>query len=480
MTGRRWYPTVESLEDGTLIVIGGDKNGGYVNTAFQDNPTYEFFPKHADDPQNLDFLSETLPVNLYPLTWLMSDGRLFMQAERKTILYDYKTKTRTDLAAMPYSVRVYPGSAASVMLPLTPANNYAATILFCGGSNPPQWGNDGGSGYNVTAVPADDSCVRISPLDANPKYEDDDFLREGRSMGQFVYLPDGKIWMGNGVAMGTAGYGNEGWSAGESYGQAPLYQPALYDPSKPKGARWNFSLPASTEERMYHSTAVCLPDGAILISGSNPNADYSTIQWGTKYSVEKWYPSWYNDPRPDNSALPSTLSYGGSYWNITLNTTDESIVKSAKVIVLRTGFCTHAMNMGQRYLELTTSYTIDPNTQTTTIYVSQMPANAAIFQPGPAYVHLVLNGVPSIGKPVMIGSGNVGAQSIRSAQSMPSPTMLAVVTPSSTSASVSSQSSSSASNTVENKTSGAAITAPSIAAAAIVVFIGLSSSLLVI
>ena len=28
MTGRRWYPTIETLEDGSQIVIGGDKNGG--------------------------------------------------------------------------------------------------------------------------------------------------------------------------------------------------------------------------------------------------------------------------------------------------------------------------------------------------------------------------------------------------------------------------------------------------------------------
>jgi hypothetical protein len=28
MTSNRWYPTVEGLEDGSLIVIGGDNNGG--------------------------------------------------------------------------------------------------------------------------------------------------------------------------------------------------------------------------------------------------------------------------------------------------------------------------------------------------------------------------------------------------------------------------------------------------------------------
>lgn len=474
MTGRRWYPTIEPLADGTLIVIGGDKNGGYVNTAQQDNPTYEFFPKQADDPQGFDWLSENLPVNLYPLTWMMPDGRLFMQANRSTILYDYQNKVRTDLAAMPYAVRVYPGSAATAMLPLTPANNYTATILFCGGSNPPQWGSDGGSGYNVTAVQADNTCVRISPMDANPTYEDDDFMHIGRSMGQFNYLPDGTLWMGNGVSMGTAGYGNENWSVGESYGQAPVYQPALYNPSAPLGSRWNFSLPASTEERMYHSTGITLPDGSIMISGSNPNADYQTRQWGTKYSVERWYPSWYNEVRPGNDALPSTLSYGGSYFNVTLNSTDLTTVQSAKVSVLRTGFSTHAINMGQRYLELETSYQIDENSNTATLFVSQMPPNPALFQPGNAYIHLVVNGVPSIGKEVMIGSGQIGTQPTTTQQALPSATVLAA-TSATTSASAQATQGSSSSN---NSKSGA-LASSSVAIGA-VTLVGLASAFLLL
>lgn len=74
MTSRRWYPMVEGLADGSVIVIGGDKNGGYVNTAIQDNPTYEFFPPKSTGAQTLQFLSDTLPVNLYALTWLMPSG----------------------------------------------------------------------------------------------------------------------------------------------------------------------------------------------------------------------------------------------------------------------------------------------------------------------------------------------------------------------------------------------------------------------
>lgn len=47
MTSRRWYPTLETLEDGSAIVLGGCEWGGYVNyppsaTVYgQNNPTVE-------------------------------------------------------------------------------------------------------------------------------------------------------------------------------------------------------------------------------------------------------------------------------------------------------------------------------------------------------------------------------------------------------------------------------------------------------
>lgn len=116
--------------------IGGCRNGGYVNSRGQDNPTYEFFPP-TGDPIPLSFLSRTLPVNLYPLTWLLPSGKLLMQANYETILLDRRSGQETRLDTMPDAVRVYPASAGTLMLPLTPANNWTATVLFCGGSNVP-------------------------------------------------------------------------------------------------------------------------------------------------------------------------------------------------------------------------------------------------------------------------------------------------------------------------------------------------------
>ncbi|TYJ51663.1 hypothetical protein B9479_007751 [Cryptococcus floricola] len=462
MTGKRWYPSVEALPDGTLIIIGGDKNGGYVNTKEQDNPTYEFFPPQDGDPVDLQFLSDTLPLNLFPLVWLMPSGKLFMQAYNTTILYDYKTKETTNLPTMPYAVRVYPASAATVMLPLTPANNYTATLLFCGGSNTTQWGNDGTAGYNVTAVPADQTCVRISPEDDDPQYEDEDDMPEGRSMGQFVLLPDGTMWMGNGVGMGTAGYGNEGYSLGQSYGQDPVYMPAVYNASAPSGQRWNRTgLSASENERMYHSTAILLPDSSILIAGSNPNKDFTDLQWRTRTDSEKWYPWYYNEERPAPSGLPANLTYGGDSFNVTLAGTDEGAAQGTKAVIIRGGFNTHGMGFGQRMLELETSYTIDKNTGNTTLHVSQLPGDPGptIFQPGPAMIFIVVDGVPSVGEFLMVGNGQLGDQTTSTNAALPSSTVLAVSASASASASATDADSSASATggTSNHSTSGASV-----------------------
>lgn len=432
MTGKRWYPTVETLPDGTLIVIGGDKNGGYVNTAAQDNPTYEFFPPTKEGAVDLQFLSDTLPVNLYALTWLLPSGKLFMQAARKTIIYDYKKKQVTNLPDMPYATRVYPASAATAMLPLTPRNNYNPTLLFCGGSATDKWGDDGGPHYNVTAVPADNTCVRITPEGAGtPKYEDDDYQMEGRSMGQFVMLPDGTMWHGNGVAMGTAGYGWDKYSIGQSFGQDPVYMPTIYNPSAPAGSRWNRTgLSPSPNERMYHSTAILLPDSSVLIAGSNPNADFTNEQWRSRTDLELWYPWYYNEQRPSSAGLPKQFSYGGEGFNLTLTdkwAASEDIVKTAKVVLIRGGFNTHAIGFGQRYLELNSTYVIDQSKDNqTTLFVSQLPGDVGpmVFQPGPALAFVVINGIPSHGEMVMVGNGKLGDQPTAANAPLPASTVI--------------------------------------------------------
>lgn len=59
--------------------------GGFVNSIGGDQsvPTYEFWPTRGD-PVNSTFLMQTQPANLYPLTWLLPSGLVFMQADWQT------------------------------------------------------------------------------------------------------------------------------------------------------------------------------------------------------------------------------------------------------------------------------------------------------------------------------------------------------------------------------------------------------------
>ncbi|KAH9935742.1 copper radical oxidase [Fomitopsis serialis] len=421
-------PMTTRSEDGSMIIIGGCDWGGFVNDASQTNPTYEFFPYDpAVGLTNSPLLENTLPANLYPLTWLLPSGKLIMQSNWGTALLDYKTHTETEISAMVHAVRTYPASAGTAMLPLTPANNYTATILFCGGSNiqPDQWVTN----WDIAQYPASDSCVTITP-DVSTNYVEDDPLPEVRSMGNLIFLPNGKILCLNGAGTGVAGYGNVSWAIDQSFADNPVLDPIIYDPSAPSGKKWSRDgLSPSTVARMYHSSATLLPDGSVMVSGSNPNADYNIaagVKFPTEYRVEKFYPLYYNERRPQPQGLPNQLAYGGPYFNVSLSGQDlgdnVNAVANTTVIVIRTGFSTHTMNMGQRFVQLDSTYTGNSD-GSATLHVSQLPPNPAVLAPGPALLFVVVNGVPSVGVQVMVGSGKIETQPTKENVALPSSTI---------------------------------------------------------
>lgn len=98
--------------------------------------------------------------------------------------------------------------------------------------------------------------------------------------------------------------------------------------------------------------------------------------------------------------------------------------------------------MGQRYVELASTYTGNAD-GTGVLSVSQVPPNPAILAPGPALVFVTVNGVPSIGQQIMIGSGQLGNQTVATVQALPASSLYqAPASPSSGSGSGSSSSSS--------------------------------------
>ncbi|KAF9261123.1 glyoxal oxidase [Marasmius fiardii PR-910] len=449
MQKERWYPAAEPLADGTIAIIGGFTSGGYINRNYPNDdpatshggsePTYEFFPSRGA-AQVMQFMVKTSGLNSYAHTFMMPSGKMFVQANFSTILWEPETNVEHELPDMPGKIiRVYPASGGVAMLPLTPANNYNPTIIFCGGSDMPDeaWGDFKWPTINTWDYPASSDCQRITPEPADgsaPVYVKDDNMLETRTMGQFVILPDGKLLMVNGALNGTAGYATQTGQTdsyskmplGMSLASGPVGRPAIYDPTAEPGNRWsNNGLSTSSIPRFYHSTAILLPDASVLIAGSNPNVDVNlTTAYPTEYRAEVFYPPYFSaSVRPQPSGIPQKLTYGGQPFDITIPASSYSgsandAAAQTHVAVVRAGWTTHAMTMGQRYLQLNNTYTVN-NDGSITLHTSQMPPNANIFQPGPAMVFVVVNGIPSNATFVTVGSGQIEQQQMLSVSDLP-------------------------------------------------------------
>lgn len=222
----------------------------------------------------MDILRRTLPLNLYPITFLMSNGKLFVVSGRQATLWDLGSQSEDRLPNIPDVPRPYPANAAAVMLPMRVEDGYQQRILICGGmslGSKEAWGDLDGPRVSLTDKYASKSCQQMTPLGSRTWQAIDD-LPSGRSMGMFIHLPNGEILFVGGVTKGTAGYKASGDGparpVGQSFGDAPSYQAYIFNPSAPPGQKWRAygTLPNA---RLYHSSATLLPDGSVLISGES-------------------------------------------------------------------------------------------------------------------------------------------------------------------------------------------------------------------
>lgn len=93
MQKQRWYSAAEPLADGTIAIIGGFVEGGYINRNWPNTdpateggaaePTYEFYPTKGD-ATTMKFMIETSGLNSYAHTYLMPSGKMFVQANLST------------------------------------------------------------------------------------------------------------------------------------------------------------------------------------------------------------------------------------------------------------------------------------------------------------------------------------------------------------------------------------------------------------
>ncbi|KDN33568.1 hypothetical protein RSAG8_13341, partial [Rhizoctonia solani AG-8 WAC10335] len=405
ITSSRWYPSSCRLSDGSTIIVGGGYGGGWTNFDALNNPTYEFYPpKNINGYNGLQipspFLIDTLPHNMFPHVIMLPNDKLFMAANSKAMLFNWQTNTETRLPDLPNKqIVVYPMSAPAVLLPLTWENNYKPEVVIFGGSQLPDTMKENEvSSQSPTSAQASRIALDDAGIAAGWSY---DTMPEGRVMADAVILPDGTVFVVNGANTGTAGYGNVPDQIGQSNADNPAFTPVLYNPAAASGSRFSsVGMPTSNIARLYHSVATLLPDGRVMITGSNPNPDVETRKYRTEYQVEYISPPYMTKTRPTYSGLPVTWNYG---QNITLPVTLPATLNPPKleVSLMDLGFSTHGVHMDMRMVKL--KCTLSSNRKNLII---TGPPNAAVYPPGPAWVYVLHNGVPSKAQKVLIGNGS--------------------------------------------------------------------------
>jgi hypothetical protein len=213
-----------------------------------------------------------------------------------------------------------------------------------------------------------------------------------RLYGDAVQLPDGTFLLINGYNQNEPG--NEGDIPG---GTGDVRVPQVIDPYA--SPRTVTSLPRwpENEWRGYHSIAVLLKDGRVLVGGGKDGTHDTGCE---KNEVRIYAPPYLSaGPRPAIQAPAdgATLTVGGAPLTISYSGT----VRAGRgVVLMAPGSLTHGFDSGQRYVPL--AVVSGPGSGTVTV---RPPENINVAPPGDYLLFVISDlGVPSAGKHVRLAA----------------------------------------------------------------------------
>ncbi|RKO85116.1 glyoxal oxidase N-terminus-domain-containing protein, partial [Blyttiomyces helicus] len=379
----RWYHSMQTLSDGSILMVGGSKAGGLVlNTPRVNEPSYEITPangSHSAPARKLTRLPPHVTTTSYIKVHLLPNtpDHIFTIIGEQVFIYDYINNE--NVTALPFlpNPRTFPSSASSVLLHLKASNDFRPEILVCGGSS--------ADAPNPKAL---DDCGRIHPLDEEPEWTFEQLPDGPRTMGDAILLPDGTVFITNGARKGSGG----GFMADD-----PAFTPLIYNPDAPAGSRFTI-MPASTIPRLYHSVAVLLPTGEIMVAGSNPAQQRLTSSYPTEYRVEIFSPPYMSaSSRPVITESPQFIEYNTDF---TIQVAG-AVEGQTTVMLSHPGFSTHGVHHGQRMVQLASNTTVSGE-----ITVSS-PPDASIMPPGNYLLFATVAGIPSEAAWVRIDNGDL-------------------------------------------------------------------------
>jgi Concanavalin A-like lectin/glucanases superfamily/Domain of unknown function (DUF1929)/Bacterial Ig domain len=340
MAYRRWYPTATTLPDGRVLVTSG---GQTCPTCLADLP--EIF-----DPSTNTFAvlrTARLAIPYYPFVFVLPDGGAIEAGATEETF----PTSRLDVGAGSWTTVdpvVREGHSAVMYRP----GKILKTGTAADSGTP---GNAGPTAFVLDATQTPPAWRQVASM-ANP-----------RAFQNSTLLPDGTVLVTGG---GTTLDGHDISKA--------VYAAELWSPDT---ERWR-TIASASIPRLYHSTALLLPDGRVLSAGGGDDvgAQVNETQ-GQIFSP----PYLFKGARPVIASAPDVLRYGSSF---TVSTPDAASI--ASVSLVRPGSVTHAFDQDQRYVPLT--FTAGAGSLTV-----QAPANANLAPPGYYMLFLVNStGVPSI------------------------------------------------------------------------------------
>ncbi|MGW7457370.1 galactose oxidase-like domain-containing protein [Streptomyces sp. NPDC054797] len=370
MSVGRWYPSVVTGADGRQIIMSGQSERGTGTPT----PVVERFPalgrpvpwRPYDIP--LDVAPERLRSqapfrNDYPHLFSLRDGKIYglgRDADQQW-LFDPVKDVRTDLPRRPADFRGY-GSA----VPLPAGLRGPDSVLVLGGD------------------PRDPLTYRLS----GGRWSIEEPRAFGRTQDDTLILPDGTLLTVNG-ALDTRDYGHGPFNpkADLKYRQIEL---------RDARGRWKLG-PAQRLPRGYHSNALVLPDGRMMVTGDELQqiANDPEIGDGMDGSIELYEPAYlHRGARPALDRAPA----GELRYDADFEVTSSTPADVKRAVLLAPTTVTHSVNTSQRHLEL----------RLTGIHGSAIglrtPPGAADAPPG-YYMLFLLNakGVPSAAKWVKLG-----------------------------------------------------------------------------
>jgi Domain of unknown function (DUF1929) len=305
----RWYPTLVTLPDDRVVILGGLDETGFGTRnidleVFTPSPSINGVGAVAHKP------SGDRDTQLYPHLKYFPGNRVVLTGPDAGDAGILNTSTWT-WSALP-EVPVDRLWSAAVIDPYDAASG-PTSITVVGGS-------DGGS------ADSDGRTFRLNLAGGSPSWSAGPTMARGRSHVNVELLPDGaKVAIGGGL----------GLRAPDRLYAGPVFTAEITGSS---GA-W-LETPAQTIRRTYHSSSVLLPDARVVSSGDDKG---TLIRDMEIYSP----PYLFRGARPTITDAPTAVTYGEQFRVTTPNGPAVT-----RVVLMAPSAVTHSTDMNQRHIRL--------------------------------------------------------------------------------------------------------------------------------